>query len=199
MSISVGSPLPRELQDARVTGADGQSAALSALHEGPGPSLLVFVRQFACAACGQRTTELLRHIDTLQSARTKVLLIGCGSQDHAREYSHRFDIASRPITLVTDPSLRAHAAAGLLHSYWGVLGPMGTAALVKAMLGGHRNGWGHGDFYQLGGTLLLDEHGVVRTYHAERYLGDALPITEVVDQTLAMTMAAGSALGGPLP
>lgn len=188
-TLRVESPLPRELQDAQVMDTEGKSTPLSALLPAEAPSLLVFVRQFACAGCGQRTTELLRHIDTLQSARTKVLLIGCGTPEHAREYSHRFDIASRPITLLTDPSLRVHAAAGLLHSYWGVLGPMGTAALIKAMMAGHRNAWGHGDFYQLGGTLLLDQHGVVCAYHAERYLGDALPISEVVDLTLAMVSA----------
>jgi peroxiredoxin len=199
MAIVVGAPLPTELTDALVTRVDGHRASLSSLLQGPGPSLLVFVRQFACAACGQRTAELLRHIETLHRTQTKVLLVGCGSLDHAREYSHRFDIASRPITLITDPSLRAHAAAGLLHSYWGVLGPMGTAALLKAMLAGHRNAWGHGDFYQLGGTVLLDEAGHVRAHHAERYLGDAMALTEVVDMTLAMSMVAASASGVPLP
>lgn len=200
MKIAVGATLPSHLLDAKVSGSDGSVHAFrDVLEPGTTPTLVVFVRQFGCAGCGLRTTELLGQIETLRDARTRVILVGCGTAADAAQFRETFDLGSRPIALVTDPTLRVHVAAGLLHSYWGVLGPSGTAALVKAMLAGQRNAWGHGDFYQLGGTILLDAKGEVHTHHVERFLGDTLPFTELVDAALAMRLVAARDRGVLLP
>ena len=200
MTISVGAELPADLRCASVTDADGSVCAFEdALGTRDAPTLVIFVRQFGCAGCGLRTTELLGHLETLRDTHTNVILVGCGTADDARQFRDQFDLGSRPIRLATDPSLKVHAAAGLLHSYWGVLGPSGTAGLVKAMLAGQRNSWGHGDFYQLGGTVLLDEKNVIRIHHVERHLGDSLPLADVVDATLAMSLAAARRQGVLLP
>jgi hypothetical protein len=153
---------------------------------GIGPTLIVFVRQFACAGCSERMAELLMNVESLRTSAVNVVVVGCGTVEHARELGGRLALDTRPITLVTDPTLAIHRAAGLVRSHWGVLGAKAMWNLVRAMAHGHENAWGHGDFFQLGGTLLLDKERRVVTHHEERHLGESLPLGDIVDQALAL-------------
>jgi hypothetical protein len=189
--IEVGQPLPKDLLASEVKTLEGETCTLQDLVSpavaAKSPVLIVFVRQFACAGCSERMSELLIHADILKGSGVEVIVIGCGSVAHARELSSRFALSSRSnVSVVTDASLKTHRAFGLQRSYWGVLGARGTWNLMKAMSNGHKNAWGHGDFFQLGATLLLAPPTRVILHHVEHHLGDTHPFTEVVDQTLAL-------------
>jgi peroxiredoxin len=200
LGIEVGKPLAKELLAIEVKDLAGETCALQELvgedQASTKPVLIVFVRQFACAGCSERMAELLIHADILQGSGVDVIVVGSGTVAHAKEMASRFALDSRPnIHVVTDPSLNIHRAFGLHRSYWGVLGAKGTWNLVRAMANGHKNAWGHGDFFQLGGTILLDADKRVALHHEERHLGETHPFGEVVEKTLAMMVnaAAGSA------
>ncbi|MFO0564882.1 MAG: AhpC/TSA family protein [Polyangiaceae bacterium] len=186
MGVEVGKPLSEALLGSRVTTVQGEVHALSELVPQGAPALLLFVRQFACAGCGQRVAELLLNERVLRMAGVSIVVVGCGSLEHAQEFSRALALDTHELCLATDPTLVSHQAAGLVRSYWGVLGPIGTFHLLRAMGRGHRNGWGHGDFYQLGGSFLLDDRGVVLARHVERHLGSTLPLGDLVERALAL-------------
>ncbi|MBS2018054.1 MAG: redoxin family protein [Deltaproteobacteria bacterium] len=185
MTIRSGAKLPDALLACEVARAEGGTVTLGELVRGQ-VTLLLFVRQFGCAGCSQRLTELVRYLKALRAAGVNVVVVGCGSADDARGFRDRFALDARPVTVVTDPSLAAQRAAGLHRSHWGVLGAKGTYNLLRAMANGHRNAWGKGDFYQLGGTILVGRDGVVALHHEERHLGESLVMGDVSEKALAM-------------
>jgi peroxiredoxin len=195
--IVAGQLLPQAFLATQVLGPNGLSRALSTC-VGPDVTLIVFVRQFACAGCKARTAELLLHLDALKTAAVRVVVVGCGTAEHARQFLQDHKLDSRPMDLVTDPAGVAHAAAGMGRNRWGTLGVGASVNFVKYVLAGYSNGWGHGDFYQLGGTLLVASDGRVIVVHREPHLGATLPIGEVVEQALVLA-ARATELGTKLP
>jgi hypothetical protein len=195
--VLTGQSLPQAFLATPVLGPNGLSRTLSTC-VASGVTLMVFVRQFACAGCKARTAELLLHLDVLKTAAVRVVIVGCGSAEHARQYMLDHKLDSRPIDLVTDPTGAAHAAAGMGRNRWGTLGIGASVNFVKFALAGYSNAWGHGDFYQLGGTLLVASDGRVIVVHREPHLGATLPMGEVVEQALVLA-ARATELGTKLP
>ena len=188
MGIRTGAPLPAALVSSEVSVTDGTTATIGELlARGQGEAaLLVFVRQFACAGCSLRMAELLLHLHVLLLTSVKVVIVGCGSAAQARDFSGRFALETRTLVVATDPTQTAQRAAGLLRSRWGALGATATWNLLRAIGRGHANAWGHGDFFQLGGTFLVDADGTVVVHHEERHLGATLPFATVVERALIL-------------
>lgn len=188
MGIRIGAPLPPALVSSEVTVTDGTTATIGALlARGAGEAaLLVFVRQFGCAGCSLRMAELLLHLQVLKLASVKVVVVGCGSAAQAGDFSRRLALETHALVVATDPTQAAQRAAGLLRSHWGALGAIATWNLLRAMGRGHSNAWGQGDFFQLGGTFLVDADGAVVAHHEERHLGATLPFGTVVDRALVL-------------
>jgi peroxiredoxin len=157
-------------------------------------SLVLFVRQFACAGCSEQVAALLQNMSTLQTLGVEVVIVGCGTREHARAFDERVGATDRGVGLLTDPTLRAQRAAGLTRTFLGVNGPRALFGLARAMLRGHSNGWGGGDFYQQGGVMLLDSRVVdhearretrVLYKKAQERLGDLVDIGDLVAIVLA--------------
>lgn len=186
MSALIGDVLPAGALVCTVLDADGRSTTLDQHVITGRPTLLVFVRQFVCAGCSERTAELLTHHEALRAAGVATVIVGCGTPAHARAFDERLALSTRELTLLTDPTRAVHRAMGLQRSAWGALGPRATLNLLRAMSRGHENHWGHGDFYQLGGTFLLDAERRVVARHVEAHLGASLPLGGVVARALVM-------------
>jgi peroxiredoxin len=194
---TVGQPLPEAVSALPLASAtDPSPRTLRELFRGR-PLLVVFVRQFACAGCSERMTELLTQLEILESSGVDCVVVGSGTVEQARDLRSRLSLETRSIHLLTDSTLAIHRALGLRRSPWGVLGAKGTWNLVRAIARGHKNAWGHGDFYQLGGTLLLDASGTVVLLHREAHLGETLPIADVVDRALALAIERGGIAHAP--
>lgn len=182
--VRVGQRLPAPVLSARVHREQSSPTTFAELIDERFLSLFVFVRQFGCAACVQRTQELSQFLSVLTTTRTKVVLVGCGSPQQLGVFADNYALAVQRIDGVVDPTLSLHRLLGLRRSYVGVLGPVGTFHLLRAMGRGFPNHWGQGDFYQLGGTLLVDSNAQVLALHRERHLGDGIPFATLGDQLL---------------
>ncbi len=185
MSLMVGMKLPDPVSELEVLRPDGSAQRLGHLF-GARPTLCVFLRQFGCAACAEHTSEILEHLAPMEETGLGMVLVGCGTPEHARGYAERHRLAGRGVELVTDPSLALHRRIGLVRSAWGTMGPRATVNLLGAMARGHENSWGQGDFHQHGGTLLTDADRVVWVFHTSQHLGDRYPVASAVDRALAL-------------
>lgn len=184
--IELGKRVPDDVLACEVLSSAGTKASLGSVVGSGAPVLLVFVRQFVCAGCSERAAELLANEPALVSAGVRVVVVGCGEIAHAKEFEDRLGLAARRLALVTDPTLTVHRAAGLVRSVWGAVGLVATKNLLRAMGKGHANRWGHGDFFQMGGTFLLDDAGTVVAAHTEHHLGATLPLGDVVEKALVL-------------
>jgi peroxiredoxin len=192
MSLHVGMKLPDAVAETEVLRPDGSPQRLGHLF-GARPTLCVFLRQFGCAACGEHTREILEHLAPLEDTGLGVVLVGCGTAEHARDYADRYALRTRAVELVTDPTLALHQRIGLVRSVWGTVGPHATFNLLRAMARGNENAWGRGDFHQHGGTLLTDADRVVWVFHASSFLGDRYPVAAAVDRALSLFKKKGDA------
>jgi hypothetical protein len=145
----------------------------------------LFVRQFACAGCGEQVQALLIHLTALRTLGVRVVIVGCGDADQASAFDERVGVTARGVELFTDPTLAIQRAAGLSRTFMGVNGPRAIIGLVRAMLKGHPNAWSGGDYYQQGGVLLVDAELRVLFFHAQRWLGDLVDIGDITDVVLA--------------
>lgn len=168
-----------------VEDADGNRVALGSFWE-DSDALLVFVRHFACNGCSEHVTELAPRLAELASLGIRTVIVGCGNPTYIPDFVRRQRLDDKPVTVVTDASLAAHAAAGMIRSVWGTLGPGAAVAFVRALVRGHPHGSPEGDRYQQGGTLLVRRGGALAFQHTSARLGDHAALVEVIDAALAM-------------
>ncbi len=182
--VVVSEPLPTALANATLLTAAGAPSTLAEVAGGK-TMLVLFVRQFACAGCGEQVAALLPQLPALRVLDVGVVIVGCGTADHARGFDERLGVTDRGVRVFTDPTLTAQRAAGLSRSWAGVYGPRAAFGLLRAMMNGHKNAWSGGDFYQQGGALLLSPTLRVLFYRPQRWLGDLVEIGDITDIVLA--------------
>jgi len=168
-----------------VEDADGKRVPLGSFWQ-DSDALLVFVRHFACNGCSEHVTELAPRLAELAALGIRTVIVGCGNPTYIPDFVQRQRLDDKPITVVTDPSLAAHAAAGLIRSVWGTLGPRALVGVFGAIVRGHPHGSPQGDRYQQGGTLLVRRGGAVAFHHESARLGDHAALVEVIDAALAL-------------
>jgi peroxiredoxin len=191
----LGEVLPRAFADAVVTDARGAEVALSSFWEG-GPCLLVLLRHFGCVGCAEQVTELAPRLDELARAGVRVVLVGNGTKEQLVAFMARQALVGAAVDVVTDPSLRAYEALGLVRSAWATVGPRALYQLARAMGAGFPHRLVEGDPTQQGGAILVDERGVVRFIHRNRSLGDHASASDLVEAALrlAIEQRSGAAL-----
>ncbi len=182
--LVVSELLPAALAEASLIGLAGECSTLAEICRSA-TTLLLFVRQFACAGCSEQVAALLPQLPALRVLDVGVVIVGCGTADHARGFDERLGVSERGVRLFTDPTLGVHRAAGLSRTWRGVYGLHATFSLVRAMIDGHANGWSGGDFYQQGGALLVAPSLRVLFYRPQRWLGDLVEIGDITDVLLA--------------
>ena len=170
--------------DATVLDSDGRALRLGALLEGP--TLVIFLRHWGCVECSLLLTALGPRLEEIASLGVRVVMVGLGSVAGITKFTARYRLSGSQVIVVTDPTLRAHEAAGLKKSLWGVGGPQANWTIASNWLQGHPNSLGDGDIWQLGGAVLLDRGGAEVWRHDNARLGDLAPHIRIVDEVLRM-------------
>jgi len=177
-------PLPTAAREAKLVSLDGSPSTLGEICEGE-TTLVLFVRQFACAGCSEQVDALLPQLPALRVLSVNVVIVGCGKREHAQWFDERLGVTARGVRVFTDATLAVQREVGLTRTWLGVYGPRAIIGLLRAMLNGHENGWSGGDFYQQGGALLIDPSLRVLFFKPQRWLGDLVDIGDLTDLVLA--------------
>jgi peroxiredoxin len=185
--VEQGSPIPEALLAATLVARDGRTTSFAEL-VAAGPTLVVFVRHFGCIGCAEQVHVLLPRLGELAALGVRVALVGCGPADHLDAFVERHDLADKSVEVLTDPTLAAFAAAGLLRSFWATWGPSAIADFLRAFAGGHRPGRPDGDLLQQGGAVLASG-GRVAWAHRNESLGGHADPADIVDAALRLRLA----------
>lgn len=191
--VEVGKPLPSPVSEREVIDLGGETRALGSLVDGP--TLIVVLRHFGCAACDQLLTHLKPQLDLLLELGMTVVLVGNGERRYAEAFAERHHLPERGVALVTDPTLALHRAMSLEHSFWSAVGWPGGIRWLQAVGRGFRQNGLQGDQRQQGGALLLDDAGVVRFFHRSRATGHEPDRGAIGRHALAIAAAAARARG----
>lgn len=194
MSLSVGRPVPARLADAMVIDRAGESARLGE-HWDERPALLVFLRHFACLTCHEHVTMLMPRVHELRALGLSVVFVGNGEHRYIDGFIERTGVLPELVDVVTDPSLEAFKAAGMIHGFWTAFGWGALLNVVKAFLMGFRQKSIEGDNLQQGGMVVIDAEGKVAFEHADRVTGDHADTGDVLDAALKTVALQGRAAG----
>jgi hypothetical protein len=180
--------VPRELAVAGVLDAAGRARSLgdSWLH---GACLLSFLRHFGCTGCSEHVTELSPRLLELSVLGVRTVFVGNGEPRFIEGFVERHALADKRVEVVTDPTLAAFRAAGLLRSAWATFGPRAIADELRGLTRGV--GWGgvKGDSLQQGGSIIVDARGVVAFYHRSESLGGHARAGDLIDVAMRLATA----------
>jgi len=180
---------PPPLADAVLLDRAGAGRRLGSFWEKQ-PCVVVMLRHFGCIGCDVTVTELAPRLGELHAAGARTLLIGNGEPAAIDGFVERHALADRPVDVVTDPSLEAFRAAGLLRSAWATFGPRAIVDYVRAMGAGFVPRKVAGDLLQQGGALVVDAGGRVVFHRASKSLSDHADGSDLVDAALALALRA---------
>jgi len=191
VTLAVGQPVPRALADAEVRDPAGEAHRLAEAWR-ERDAVVVFVRHFACAGCAEHVAALRPRLAELAALGVGVTIVGNGTPPQLAAFVEREQLAD--VTCVTDPSLAAYRAAGLVRSAWGTFGPRALAEHVRLGVRGYASGRARGDHLQQGGTLYVTRAGALAYHERQRRVGDRAPVGDVVDVALAQRALAAEAV-----
>jgi len=136
------------------------------------PAVLVFLRYFGCPFCQYQVVQLREDQSSFERLGSRVVLVGQGTAAEGAAFAHRLHV---PFSCVVDPDRTAYRAYGLTQGrLLQVAGPSVAGTFVRANLRREtqQRGLHGGNFWQMPGTFVVDESGVVRLAHRNRHVGD---------------------------
>ncbi|HET6584950.1 MAG TPA: peroxiredoxin-like family protein [Nannocystaceae bacterium] len=188
--MATGSASPPRVSDAlaraEVLDREGASSTLGE-HWRDRPALLVFLRHFGCIACAEHVAIVAPRLVELVRLQIEVVFIGNGAPHFIDGFVARNGLHGVPVAIVTDPTLLAFAAAGLVRSRMSTFGPRALLNHARASLAGFRQRAIEGDNEQQGGVLLVDRDGTIVYAHRDEVAGDHAPMADVVDAALRLS------------
>jgi peroxiredoxin len=184
-----GRAVPESLADAVVLDRAGQGRRLGSLWEKQ-PCVVVMLRHFGCIGCDVTVTELAPRLAELHAAGARTILVGNGDPAAIDGFVERHGLADKPVDVLTDPTLGAFRAAGLVRSAWATFGPRAVVDYVRAMGAGFVPRKTAGDVLQQGGALVVDAGGRVVFRHAATHLADHADASDLVDAALSLALRA---------
>ena len=165
-----GDPAP----DAALLDSTGASVRLSSFWE-RGPAVVVFLRYFGCPFCQMHVVQLREDQEGFRQAGATVVLIGQGSPEQGAGFCDR---KHSPFPCLLDPDRSAYRAYGLSKGNIGVvLDPRVAVPFARANVRSEtrQRGLRGGDLFQMPGTFVVDDRGVVRLAHRNRTIADSPP------------------------
>ncbi len=186
VSLEIGKPVPEALAQAQVLDAGGEPSRLGARWNG-GPAAVVFLRHFGCAACAEHVAQLAPRLHEFTRLGLRIVYVGNGAPNFIQGFIERNAIDPDEVDVVTDPSLKAFDAAGLVRSRASAFGAGALFGLARAMLTGNRQGAVEGDNDQQGGVLIVGADGILAYRYRDQRTGDHAPLTDAVDAALRIT------------
>ena len=180
-----GKPAPASLADAEALDASGASHRLGE-YWADRPSVLVLVRHFGCIGCSAAVADLAPRLREIALAGATTVIVGSGPPTSLAAFAERNALDDKPVTILTDPSLAAYRAAGLVRSAWGTFGPRAVVDYVRAFTSGFSSRAADGDLLQQGGALVVDAGGRVTLHRVYESLGEHVDASDLVDAALAL-------------
>jgi len=170
--LQPGQPAP----NATVLDINGQPFQLATLWQS-GPVLLSFLRHFGCIFCRQWLAQLEQHHAELQAAGVQLAAVGLGEPKHAQRYCGQL---APNVTCVVNVTKEAYTAFGIARGNLTQLaGPSVILNAAKATAQGFTQGLATGDTHMIGGTFVIDQHGIIRFAHYDAHAGDHPEFSEI--------------------
>jgi peroxiredoxin len=180
-----GKPAPASLAAAEAFDRAGASHSLGACWADR-PCVVVLVRHFGCIGCSAAIADLAPRLREIDVAGATTVIVGSGPASSIAAFAERNALDDKPVTILTDPSLAAYRAAGLVRSAWGTFGPRAVIDYVRAFTGGFSSRATDGDLLQQGGALVVAAGGRVVLHRVYESLGEHVEASDLVDAALAL-------------
>ena len=142
--------------------------------------LLSFMRFAGCPVCNLRVHELLKEQKALEQQHIKVVLVYESSKESMLEYLQQ---EKYPVTFISDPENKFYKAYGVEKSFFKFFSSFFRGAMGKVIKGDKlfKNKPGiDGDIRRIGADFLIDEKGKIEIAHYSRFMGDDLPLEQVL-------------------
>ena len=146
--------------------------------------LFTFNRYVSCPLCNFRTHELLEQYDTLKQHGLVIVSVYESGKETLTEYTTKEAI---PFIMLADPTESLYRQFKVQRSWWGSFTGLFNQYSEKHSKGkkmfkssykrdGHLN--------RIGADFLIDENGVVQVAYYGKFVGDHLPVPEIIDWVL---------------
>jgi hypothetical protein len=113
----------------------------------------------------------------IEARGVRLVVVGNGQPFHAQDFHEQHRL---PFTLLTDPDLKAFAAAGLRRDVLSTVNPRVLGNAFRALRGGHRQGKVQGDPWQQGGVFVITPENETRFSYVSRAAGDHPPPEKIL-------------------
>ena len=127
--------------------------------------------------------------EEIEEAGGRIVAVTQGDAQQAQALCDRFDA---PFPCLADPQRKSYATFGMKRgSFLQVLGPTVLARGLQAASKGHFVEKVVGDAFQLPGTFIIDQEGVVRYARYARHAADHPSTAELIEALRALPGDAG--------
>lgn len=141
-------------------------------------SVFIFLRHFGCISCRAHAIQVWNLRENYEKANAKIYFIGNGNPDFIMEFKNELGLLDA--TVYTDPSLNSFHAAGFQRGFLRTFSPRSMLNVVRLKGQGYTNGsTDSGDYWQLGGVLVIKKDGKIAYHFISEAVGD-FPVEEEV-------------------
>ena len=142
--------------------------------------LLTFNRYVSCPLCNFRTHELLEKYDTLKKNGLVIISVYESTKETLKQYTTKEEI---PFVMIADPDeilyKRFKVQKSWFKSFTGLFKDYKRKhSGGKKLFKGKYDREGH--LNRIGADFLIDENGIVRVAYYGKFVGDHLPVEEIV-------------------
>lgn len=172
--ISTGDKLP----ELRLTSVFGDSLNTNDLK---GKKILItFNRYVSCPLCNFRTHELLAVYDTLKTNNLIIISVYESTKETLTEYSNKEQV---PFFMVSDPTEMLYKTFRVQKSWLKTI--KGRFSDYRRKHSGGKKLFKSsyerdGSMNRIGADFLIDENGVIQVVYYGKFVGDHLPVSEIV-------------------
>ena len=171
-----------ELPLLKLTDAFGDSVVTSKLMGKK--ILLTFNRYVSCALCNYRSHELLKHYPILNANGLVILSVYESSKETLNEYTTKEQV---PFFMIPDPQQILYTKFKIRKSWWRAFRGLFSDYNLKHKAGKNLFKFSYkkdGSINRIGADFLIDEKGIIQVAYYGKFVGDHLPVDEIVKWVL---------------
>ncbi|MFV1958519.1 MAG: SelL-related redox protein [Planctomycetota bacterium] len=130
--------------------------------------------------CREHLSQLRQHSAQLAERNVEVCVVTFDAGPLSMAYVRDTDL---PWPLLVDEDRTLYRAYGMhLGNWWNVLGPPAIGVYLKLLWRGRRLKQAGRDVHQLGGHVLIDPQGIVKTHHVGAGPADRPEASELLER-----------------
>jgi len=146
--------------------------------------LVTFNRYVSCPLCNFRTHELLAVYDTLKQNGLVIISVYESTKELLSEYTQKEDV---PFFMIADPGEKLYRLFRVQKSWW-----KSFAGIFKDYKRKHSGGKKlfkstyerDGSINRIGADFLIDGNGIIQTAYYGKFVGDHLPVEDIIKWVL---------------